>query len=136
MSDILFNVQQAVFDALAANPAVQAVLGPSPALYDYVAPGAEFPYIVYGPVHAESYDAKAESGFEQIVTLNIWSRYRGGKEAKEIFQAVYDALHRANLSVAGQTFVLSEFHSADFSLDEDGQTYHAAVRFTIVTQGD
>jgi len=136
MSDILFNVQQAVLNKLAASEAVQATLGASPALYDYVTPGATFPYIVYGPSHVAPHDTKTDIGFEQIVTLNIWSRYRGGKETREIFQAVYDTLHRAALSIVGQTFLSCEFHSADFGLDEDGQTYHATVRFSVMTQNN
>jgi hypothetical protein len=134
MNDILFNVQQAVLGALAASAEVQALLGSTPQLYDHVPPNAAFPYVVYGPVHVVPYDTKTDIGFEQVVTLNIWSRYRGGKETRDIFQAVYDTLHRAALSVAGQVFLSSEFHSADFSLDADGLTYHAAARFSILTQ--
>jgi len=134
MTDILFNVQQAVLSTLAASPTVQAVLGASPQIYDHVPPTATFPYVVFGPVHVAPYDTKKDIGFEQIVTLNIWSRYRGGKETRDIFQAVYDTLHRANFSIAGQTYISCEFHSADFSLDADGLTSFAAARFTIVTQ--
>ena len=134
MSDALFSVQQAVIETLAANAEVQSLLGTSPALYDHVPPGASFPYVVYGPTHIQPYDTKTEIGFEQIVALNIWSRYRGGKEARDIFQAIYDTLHRAVLSVSGQVFLSCEFHSADLLLESDGLTYNAAVRFSIITQ--
>jgi hypothetical protein len=136
MSDILFSVQQAVLSALAANAGVQAVLGATPPLYDHVPQNAAFPYVVFGPVHVVPNDTKRDIGFEQILTLNIWSRYRGGKETRDIFQAVYDTLHRAALNISGQTFVSCEFHSADFSLDSDGLTYFAAARFSIITQNN
>ena len=134
MSDILFSVQQAVFNALSESAEVQSALGAAPQLYDHVPPQATFPYVVYGPAHIVPYDTKTETGFEQIITLNIWSRYRGGNETREIFQALYDVLHRATLNVTGQVFLSSEFHSADFSLDADGLTYYAAVQFSILTQ--
>ncbi|MDR3425293.1 MAG: DUF3168 domain-containing protein [Alphaproteobacteria bacterium] len=134
MTDALLSVQQAVTNALSSSLEVQAVLGQVPQIYDHVPPGAIFPYVAFGPTHVEPYDTKTETGFEQIVTLNIWSRYRGGKETRDIFQALYDTLHRAPLTVAGEVFLSSEFHSADFSLDSDGLTYHAAARFSIVTQ--
>ena len=134
MSDALFAVQQAVIAALDASTEVQAVLGSTPALYDHVPPGAVFPYVVYGQTHVVPHDTKTETGFEQIITFNIWSRYRGGKEARDIFQALYDTLHRASLSVSGQVFLSCEFHSADMALDSDGLTYHAAARFSIITQ--
>jgi hypothetical protein len=134
MTDALFNVQQAMLAMLAASMEVQSTLGASPRIYDHVPPGAAFPYAVFGPIHVAPYDAKTETGFEQIVTLDIYSRYRGGKEAKDILQAVYDALHRAALGVSGEVFISCEFHSADLALESDGLTYHAAVRFSVVTQ--
>ncbi|MDD3371563.1 MAG: DUF3168 domain-containing protein, partial [Alphaproteobacteria bacterium] len=94
MSDVLLSVQQAVAQALAESAAVQAVLGASAEIYDHVPPDAAYPYIVFGPAHVTPYDTLTETGFEQVVTLNVWSRYRGGKETRDIFQAVYDTLHR------------------------------------------
>jgi hypothetical protein len=134
MTDALFAVQQAVFNALDASAEVQSLLGAPPQIYDHVPPGVTFPYVVYGQAHITPYDTKTETGFEQIITLNIWSRYRGSKETRAIFQALYDTLHRATLSVVGEVFLSCEFHSADFSLDMDGLTYHAAARFSIITQ--
>ena len=134
MSDALFAVQQAVTSALSSSTAVQAVLSATPRLYDHVPPNAVFPYVVFGPTHVVPYDTKTEAGFEQIIALNIWSRYRGGKETRDIFEAIYETLHRANLTVTGQVFLSCEFHSADFSLDGDGLTYHAAARYSILTQ--
>ncbi len=135
MTNALFSVQQAVMGALASSPSVQGLLGTPPSLYDHVPSGAAFPYVVYGATHVLPYDTKTESGFEQIITLDIWSRYRGTKETRDIFQSLYDTLHRANLSVAGQVFLSCEFHSADLLLESDGLTSHGAARFSVVTQG-
>ncbi len=134
MNDILFNVQQAVLETLSSSADIQALLGTPPRIYDHVPPGAAFPYVAVGPIHIVPDDAKTDKGFEQIATLNIFSRYRGGKETRAIFQAIYDALHRATLTVAGQAFTACDFHSADFSLEPDGLTYAAAARFSIATK--
>ena len=121
------QVQQAVFNALSASSEIQSVLGATPSLYDHAPPGAVFPYVAYGPTHITPYDTKTEIGLTQIITLNIWSRYRGAMETQNIFQALYDTLHRATLTVSGQVFLSCEFHSADLSLDSDGLTTHSAV---------
>lgn len=134
MTDALFNAQGAVYNALAASGTIQSLLGSTPRIYDHVPPGAVFPYMVFGPISVQPYDTKTEIGFEQIVTLDIWSRYRGSKEAKDITQAAYDALHRATLTVSSEVFLLSEFHSAELLLENDGITYRAAARFSIITQ--
>ena len=134
MTDAFFNVQQALFDALAASAEVQGLIGNPPRLFDHVPPGAAFPYVTFGAAHITPFDTKTEIGFEQIVTLDIWSRYRGGLEAKNILQATYDALHRATLAVGGEVFLLCEFHSADIAALDDGLTTHAAARFAVTTQ--
>jgi hypothetical protein len=134
MTDALFNAQNALYTALAASGAIQSLLGSPPRVYDHVPPGANFPYIAFGAISVQPHDTKTEIGFEQILTLDIWSRYRGSKEAKDIMQACYDALHRATLSVSNEVFLLSEFHSADLVLESDGLTYRAAARFSIITQ--
>jgi hypothetical protein len=135
MSNALFAVQQAVIMALSNSAEVQAVLGATPRIYDHTPPGVVFPYVVYGAAHVVPQDSKTETGFEQIIGLSIWSRYRGGKEARDIFQALYDTLHRAALTVTGQVFLSCEFHSGDFALENDGLTTHAVARFSIITQG-
>jgi hypothetical protein len=134
MTDALFNAQNALYTALAASGTIQSLLGSPPRVYDHVPPGAAFPYIAFGAISVQPYDTKTETGFEQIVTLDIFSRYRGSKEAKDITQATHDALHRAALSVSSEVFLLSEFHSADLVLEGDGITYRAAARFTLITQ--
>ncbi len=134
MSDALFAVQQAVLNVLAASSEVQGVLGNPPRVYDHVPPGATFPYVAFGPLHVAPYDTKTEMGFEHIITLNVWSRYRGSKEVKDIFQALYDVLHRTTLTVTGQVFLSCEFHSADLMPEGDGLTYQAAARYSVVTQ--
>lgn len=132
MTDILSAAQQAIVATLANDAKVQSLIGSR--VYDHVPQDAAFPYLAFGPAHVAPKDTKEHSGFEHIVTLNIWSQYRGGKETREIFQAMYDALHRANLSAAGEEFISCGFHSADFSAEKDGMTYFAATRFLIATQ--
>lgn len=134
MSDALFAVQQAVTNALTGSSAVQVVLGNPARIYDHIPPSAVFPYVVFGPSHLTPYDTKTETGFEHILTLNIWSRYRGSQEVRDVFQALYDTLHRANLTVSGQVFLSCEFHSADLVTDSDGLTYQASARYGVITQ--
>lgn len=134
MTDALFNVQEAMFAALASSGEVQGLIGNPARIYDHAPPGAAFPYLVFGPIQITPYDTKTEIGFEQIVTLNVWSRYRGSKEVKDILQATYDVLHRASLSVTSEVDLTCEFHSAEIAPENDGLTYSAAVRYSVITQ--
>jgi len=134
MTDALFAVQQATYNVLAASSAVQAALGNPPRLYDHVPPGAVFPYVTFGAITALPYDNKDQTGFVQTVTLDIWSRYRGTKEVKDILQALYDALHRASLAVSGEVFISCEFAGADLLPESDGLTYSGKAHFSVITQ--
>lgn len=133
MTGLVFKAQEAVYAALVGNAGVQALLGgSSPRVYDHVPDDATFPYLAFGVAHLAPDDGKLDSAFEHTLTLDIFSRYRGAKEAKEILQAVYAALHRAELSAAGAAFPLCEFHSAEIAPLDDGLTTHIAARFRVV----
>jgi hypothetical protein len=134
MSDAFFAVQQAVYSKLSGDSDVQALLGNPARIYDHVPPEAAFPYLVFGAVVARPFDDKDRTGFEQTITLDIWSRYRGGKEVKDIMQTIYSALHRTSLSVSGQVFISCEFASSDVTPESDGLTYRGEARFVVITQ--
>jgi Protein of unknown function (DUF3168) len=123
-----------VYDALAASGEVQALLGDPPRLYDHVPPNVTFPYAVFGAIVAKPYDDKDRTGFLQTVTLDIWSRYRGTKEVKDIMQAAYDALHRASLSVSDEVFLSCEFAGAELAPEADGLTAGGRAHFNVITQ--
>lgn len=134
MSGSLFAVQEAAYGALMADSALQALIGNPARLYDSVPPAALFPYVTLGDVVIQDFGTKDQTGFEQALVFHVWSRYRGRKEMKEIMQAIYAVLHRANLSVTGASFVNAQFQSAATSLDSDGLTLHGVMRFRVVVQ--
>lgn len=135
MTGLVFKAQEAVYAALVSDVGVRALLGTPPRVYDHVQDDAAFPYIAFGVAHVAPDDSKLDSAFEHTLTLDIFSRYRGAKEAKEILQAVYAALHRAALSASGASFPLCEFHSAEIAPLDDGLTTHIAARFKVVETG-
>lgn len=134
MSDALYATQQALASVLSSSTVVQNLLGNPARLYDHMPASATFPFVVFGAAHCTSYDSQFETGFETVVTLHIWSRYRGSKEVQDVAQAIYDNLHRASLSVAGQVFISCEFQSADVLPDSDGQSFQGIVRYSVLTQ--
>lgn len=104
--------------------------------FDHVPQESAFPYIVIGDDTSIPWDTDNSLGSETTCTIHVWSRHRGRKEVKEIFRALYEALHRAELSIVGGALVecLSEFEES--FLDPDGLTRHGVIRFRlIVDQG-
>lgn len=132
MSDSLYAVQAAVKAKLLADATFTASAGTR--VYDHVPDQATFPYVTIGESTAIPFDTKDLTGMEQTVTLHVWSRYRGRKEAKEIMKAMYDVLNRGTLSVSGHSFHDCLFEFADTFEDPDGLTYHGVQRFRVTTQ--
>ncbi len=134
MSASLFAAQEAVYGALSSDATLKTLIGDPARLYDQVPPAALFPYVTLGDVVLRDFDTKDRSGFEQSVTLHIWSRYRGRKELKEIMNAVHSVLHGADLNVDGADYVDCRFQTASTNLDGDGLTFHGVMRFRMVVQ--
>jgi len=118
------SLQQAVFDALVAALSVS--------VYDHVPDDAAFPYVVVGEDTLNMWDTKSINGFDAMVTLHTWSRYRGRKECKQIQGNIYDALHDAPLAITGYNHVYTYLDNEDSFLDEDGLTRHGVSRYRVV----
>lgn len=130
----LFAVQDALYTALAAEPALQLYLGNPARIYDHVPPDASFPFLTCGAVQAESYDTSDHQGLSQQMVLHVWSRERGRKETKLILDALYQKLHLGSLTISGQKLLLCRFRSASIELDDDGLTYHGIAIYQFITQ--
>lgn len=124
--------QQIVFTAL--NGEISA------AVYDDVPslpsgqPSANFPYVVIGNDTFRAWDTDDTLGAEITLTLHIWSRAAGFKEAKAIMGEIYAILHRAQITKDDYsvTDCLCEF--SDTMDDPDGKTKHGVVRYRLTIQ--
>jgi hypothetical protein len=111
-----------------------------PAVYEYVeqpvAAEADdaFPYVVVGDTTGAEFDTDDTNGQEHTVTLHVWDRYRGGKRARQVADALYNALHTVALNVTGRHTVYCYYEFGESVPDPDVRTQHRVARFRIVTQ--
>ena len=120
-------LQETVFDALTAYPGL-------PDIYDDVPKNAAFPYIVIGEDTHIPFDTDDSLGSESTVTIHVWSRYRGKKEAKEIQANIYDALTRQQLTIDAHDLITIEFEYSEVLLDPDGISRHGVQRFRALIE--
>ena len=99
MSKFLLPAQQAIFTALDQNISA-AVLDDVPDLPSGM-PNDSFPYVVIGRDYSNAFDTDSWSGDRVSVNLNVWTRYNGKKQAKEILAEIYNLLHKQSLTAAG-----------------------------------
>ena len=127
------SLEKAIHGTLTSDTEVITLLGGA-RVYDDVPRGAEFPYLTFGQSTARDWSTDSEGGSEHIVTLNVWSRHAGEREVHLIMAAVRDALHGADLAIAGHRLINSRHEASEASRDPDGETYHGIVRFRAVLE--
>ena len=95
-------VQQALVTRLA--PLGYPVHDRAPQVVDGAA-SAGWPYIEIGAIFLTAWDDFGSTGFDFIARIHTRSRAAGMKECRTIQQAIYGALHRGELVVAGFNFI-------------------------------
>ena len=126
------ELQRAVFDALAANAALAALVGAR--IYDHVPANAAYPYVSFGRTSIYDWSTGTESGSEQLFTLHIWSKAKGKKETLEIMEHARALLEDARLDLNQHSLVNMRLEFAEARHDEDLALYHGLLRFRAVTE--
>jgi hypothetical protein len=126
------DLQKAMFEALAGDATLAALLG-GKRIFDRVPTDAAFPYVTFGRTSVFDWSTSTESGLEHLVTLHVWSKAKGKKEAFAIFDAVRSVLE-APLTLHSQHLVNFRFEVAEVSFDDDISVHHGLLRLRAVTE--
>jgi len=127
------ELQKAVFEALAANAAVTALLGGGK-IYDHAPANVAFPYLTFGGTGIFDWSTGTESGTEQLFTLHVWSKAKGKKETLAIMEAVRALLDDGSLELDAHHLVNMRLEFAEARYDEDLSVHHGLLRFRAVTE--
>jgi len=133
MSDASLGLRAAIHDALIADAGLNAVLGANK-IFDVPQRQAMFPYVTLGEMRLQNISADDAPLYEHLLTLHVWSREGGHKQAHLITGVLLSALDDAALVITGHRLVNLRFTLADIRREADGRTYHAVVRFRAVTE--
>jgi hypothetical protein len=128
-----WDLQKAAYDALAADAALLTLLGEA-SIYDHPPQGASFPYVMLDQTLVTDWSTGTERGAEHMLMLHVWSRYRGKHEVYEIADAIRDRLDEASLTLGENRLINLRHQFSDLKRDEDGETYHAVLRFRAITE--
>jgi Protein of unknown function (DUF3168) len=134
MSAASWALQQAVFATLCASSEVTDAVGDPPRVFDTVPRGSAFPYIVIGDDRETDWSTATEKGSEHALTVHVWSRAQGRREARLAGEAVIDALDGAELALDGHTLIDLRWLASDTQREADGETVHAQLRFRAVLE--
>lgn len=121
-------VQTAIYQALSGNAALAALVT---GVYDNVPQGTAFPYVSIGQDVHNEWDTDTTQGSDCSITIHVWSRKRGRKEVKAIQAAIYDVLHRADLTQSGYKIDNLMWENSQSFMDADGKTRHGVQTFRM-----
>lgn len=125
----LERLQRAIYNALTGSADLMAIVT---GVYDATPQDEAFPYVTFAADTESQWDTDDSHGFDCVVEIHTWSRYRGQRETKRIQNAVYNALHEVDLTVPFHNVVLCLWESAQQFVDPDGLTRHGVQRFRVI----
>jgi hypothetical protein len=127
------SLRAAIHGALANDTPLTSLLGGA-RIYDEPPRDAALPYVTLGEDVVGDNSTATEPGDEHALTLHVWSRQGGHREAHVIAGAVLEALVEAPLALDGHHLANLRFVVADVRREADGRTYHGIVRLRAVTE--
>lgn len=98
MATALWPLQSAVYAALTGSTPLMALIT---GVFDEVPDGQTYPYVTLGSMVETADDAHDHQGLDSLVTIHVWSKKPGVKEAATIFAALDAVIDRQTLAVAG-----------------------------------
>jgi hypothetical protein len=124
-----WQLQEAIFARLKADPAIKLLKA---GVYDVVPTKAKLPFIAFGDETAAAYNTKVSTGETDDITINIWSSYKGKKEAKAIMSAVTSAIYTMPLQLkSGGKVTLLTLSSAQIVQEEADNLFHGIMNFSF-----
>ncbi|MBB6012320.1 hypothetical protein HNR59_001665 [Aquamicrobium lusatiense] len=126
------DLQKAMFAALTGNAALVALMGGA-RIFDRAPTDAAFPFVTFGRTSVFDWSTSTEDGLEHLVTLHVWSKAKGRKEAFAVLDAVRAALGTP-LSLDDQHLVNFRFEFSEVTFDDDISVHHGLLRLRAVTE--
>lgn len=120
------EVQKAIFDALAAGPAIAGGK-----VFDHVPDGNQFPRVTIGEEQIVNDDNSCGGGWLVYVDIHVWSRGVGFPEAKVIAASVVTRI-AAITAIAGFSLISVRHEDTRSLRDPDGLTSHVVCSFQFI----
>ena len=121
-----FPLQEAIFSRLNGDSTLGDLIT---GVFDGVPDDTALPVVVIGPSTTSDDGSKTLDARDYIFNVDVFSDYRGMKEAKNILQRVYTLLHEVDVSVSGANLIDLRCEFSSEVLENDGVTRHGVMRF-------
>jgi hypothetical protein len=126
-------VQAAVLALLKADAELMALIQ---GVFDWVAEKQPYPYVVLGESVETPDNSHDSHGSQTVITLHVWSQYRGYHQARVIASRLRALLEHRPLTIAGHRHVATYFVSQQTLTDPEppGDIRHVPISFRVLTE--
>jgi hypothetical protein len=125
-------IQQAIHGTLTGDATLTALIN---GVFDNPDQNTQPPYVTLGESTSTPDDLLVETGSQETLTLQVWTKDGGMAKCKQIMQRVYTLLHRQTIAVSGTQTVECRCEIAEAVKESDGETRRGLMRFRVVTFG-
>lgn len=132
-SSAVLPVQDAVRAALLADATLTDLIR---GVFDWVEEGQAYPYIRIGEAIETPDNAHSSHGSNTVITLHVWSKYRGYAQALAIASRVRALLEHQPLTIAGHRHVATYYVSQQTITDPEppGDIRHVPISLRVLTE--
>lgn len=129
----MLPVQVALLAVLEGDDELMAQIS---GVFDYVPEDAAYPYVVIGEAVETPDNRHGGLGRQTVVTLHIWSKYRGHAQGLAIGARVMALLDHRPLTVPGLHHVATRYEMAMTLTDPEppGDIRHLVHRYRVLTE--
>lgn len=133
MTDASFALRKAVYARLTGTPALIALLGGA-RIHDEVPRALEPPCIATGEGSVADWSTSSDRGHEHRLSLSIWSKEGGAREALAIANTVIAALEAMPAALDGHRLVNLVAVATDVRREAERRLVRATIRIRAVTE--
>lgn len=129
----LLPIQRALYAALTGDATLGDLIT---GVYDYVPEEDVYPYVVIGEATETPDNSHDRHGWQTVVTLHVWTQYRGHTQGLTIGNRVSEVLDHQPLTVAGFDHVATRYEFAQTLTDPEppGDIRHLVLRYRVITE--
>lgn len=98
---------------------------------NYLPQDSNYPHVLY-QLDFESLQVKGEDAQEVTLQLDIWTRYRGSKEALKIADACRTALDGFPITITSGDGFGCTYENMDSFVEPEGTVYRVTMTFTLL----
>ncbi|WP_228995326.1 DUF3168 domain-containing protein [Streptomyces sp. DH8] len=129
----MLPVQGALVSLLRGDTALKAL---APSVYDYLPEDVPYPFIVVGEATETADNSHDRFGRQTVVTLHVWSQYRGYAQVLRIGARINALLDHQPLAVPGLDHIVTRYEFSQTLTDPEppGDIRHLVLRYRIITE--